>query len=265
MVYKCLLDGYFFRWCPSNIPKSWDIYQPLIMINHHSNGLNLMWTDWASESSDPNGFRKIWPQWRRPNGFAPQPELVIHHGHPKAKDLHQLALALVVLVGPCEPRGLGAENAQTGTWMTCFGMVKSWGKSEENLRKIWGKSGENMVKSGKIWKMICEFWRFWPDLNFLSRFCPWFIILFDHSLSQIGFPVLFHNMAKNSSHAFVFLVVLAELRHLEFAMPLCPRFYCCASINSIFSQKLGWSPHEAFLLGCELPTNRCGFPVIYMG
>ena len=27
MVYKCLLDGYFFRWCPI-FPK-WDIYQPL--------------------------------------------------------------------------------------------------------------------------------------------------------------------------------------------------------------------------------------------
>ena len=31
------------------------------------------------------------------------PELVIHCGHPEAEHFHQLALALVALVGPGEP------------------------------------------------------------------------------------------------------------------------------------------------------------------
>ena len=142
------------------------------------------------------------PQWRRP-----QPELVIHDCHPKAEDLHQLALALVVLVGPCEPRG----GKRKGPWMTWFRTVKSG--------KIWGKFGEKWENRDNSWKWSVNFGDFGQLIPISCRLCPWFIILFYHSLSQIEFPVLFHNIAKKSSHAFVFLVVLAELRHLEFAMP----------------------------------------------
>ena len=64
MVYKCLLDGYYFWWCPlSNIPKSWDIYQPLSQKRFFGAARSLKpWRKNAPYPATPS-----WQTWRCPS------------------------------------------------------------------------------------------------------------------------------------------------------------------------------------------------------
>ena len=91
--------------------------------------------------------------WPLPFGVHPVthlPELVVHGGHPEAEHFHQLALALVALVGPGEP---GRKRPNTSSFL---GFEKV--KNPEKSGTVW----KNLEKSGKLSLKFGDFVCFFP-------------------------------------------------------------------------------------------------------